>query len=51
MPSDPTSAYTKSQVRAWIENAVKKAQQPDLKEMLKRERQKRTKIVAKSYGF
>ena len=43
--------YTKSQIRAWLDNAVKKAQSPDPREKLKRERQLKSKKVANRFGL
>ena len=42
---------TKNQIRVWLENAVKNAQNPDLREINKQNREKRSKNVAKTYGL
>lgn len=43
--------HTKLQIKTWLENAVKKAQSPDPREKLRRERRGKMKKVAKNYGF
>jgi len=45
------SEGTKLQIRTWIENAIKKAQNPDPREKLKRLRREKIKKVAKNYGL
>ena len=42
---------TKAQIKRWLKAAVKKAQNPDPREKLKRERNRRKKTVEASYGF
>lgn len=42
---------TKAQIRAWLEEAIKKAQNPDPREKLKQERERRRKLVSKHYGL
>lgn len=42
---------TKLQIRIWLENAIKKAQNPDLREKLLRLRKERMKKIEKNYGF
>ncbi len=42
---------TKQQIREWLEQAVKRAQNPDLRENLKRERDKKRKKVEQHYGL
>ncbi len=43
--------FTKQQIRAWLEEAVRKAQSPDPREQLKRAREKRKAKVSKMYGL
>jgi hypothetical protein len=43
--------FTKKQIRDWLENAIKKAKNPDPREKIKREREVRRAKVAKSYGL
>jgi hypothetical protein len=43
--------YTKKQIRTWLENAIKKAQNPDPAEKVKRERRQRAKKVAIRFGL
>lgn len=38
-------------VRDFLERSIKKAQQPDLKYNLKKEREKRKQLVLKKFGF
>jgi hypothetical protein len=45
------SEGTKQQIREFLEQAVKKAQNPDLREQLKRAREKKRKVVAGRYGL
>jgi hypothetical protein len=47
----PNNEATKNQIKKWLEESVKKAQSPDPREKLKREREMRAKHVEKSYGF
>lgn len=42
---------TKLQIRTWIENAIKNAQNPSLREKYKRIREKKMKNVEKMYGL
>lgn len=42
---------TKLQIKTWLENAVKKAQNPSPREKLRRVRKEKEKKVAKLYGF
>ena len=42
---------TKKQIRDWLENAVKEAKNPDLRKVLKKQRDLKRKTVAKNYGF
>jgi hypothetical protein len=42
---------TKEQIKRWLEGAIKKAQNPDPREKLRRERKLRAKQVKKSFGF
>jgi hypothetical protein len=43
--------HTKKQIRDWLENAIKRSKNPNPREKMKKERLKRSKIVAKSYGI
>jgi len=43
--------HTKLQIRTWLENAIKKAQNSDPREKLKRFRREKMKKVEKNYGF
>lgn len=42
---------TKQQIREFLENAIKKAQNPDPKTRIIRIRKEKSKKVAKMYGF
>jgi hypothetical protein len=42
---------TKAQIKAWLEEAIKKAQNPDPREKLIRERERKKKDVLKHYGL
>jgi len=42
---------TKQQIRTWLENAVREAQNPSLKEQIKRQRQQKMKKIAQRYGL
>lgn len=42
---------TKAQIRTWLDEAVRKAKNPDPREKLKHERQKRSVKISKSYGL
>lgn len=45
------SEGTKQQIREFIERAIKKSQNPDIRERLKRIREKKKETVAKQYGL
>lgn len=45
------SEGTKQQIREFLEAAVKKAQNPDLREQLKRQREKKRKLIAHNFGL
>lgn len=49
--SKPNNEATKAQIRAWLEKAIKKAQNPDPREKMIREREKKARTVEKSYGL
>lgn len=42
---------TKQQIRTWIEDQIRKAQSPDLREQLKRARKKRAQKAAARFGL
>ena len=42
---------TKQQIRTWLENAIREAQNPDPREKIRRERKERAKKEQKRYGF
>lgn len=42
---------TKAQIRGWIEEAIRKAKNPDPREKIKKERQRRAIKISKSYGL
>lgn len=42
---------TKEQIRAWIEESIRRAKNPDKKEILKKKRDAKKKIIAKKYGL
>lgn len=42
---------TKEQIRRFLEQAVRKAQNPDLREQLKRNREKRKNAIARQFGL
>lgn len=46
-----SNAYTKMQIRQWLDEAIKKAQSPDPREKMRRERMDRIKKVSKNYGL
>ena len=46
-----SNEHTKLQIKTFLENAIKKAQNPDPREKLKRLRKEKIKKVAKNYGF
>ena len=46
-----SNEYTKNQIREFLKKAVEKAKNPDRREILKQERRKRAKIVARNYGL
>jgi hypothetical protein len=43
--------YTRAQIRAWIENAIEKAKHPDQREVIKKERMKRSQKVQQKFGL
>ncbi len=43
--------HTRLQIQTWLENAVRKAQNPSPREKLKRLRKEKMKKVAKKYGL
>lgn len=43
--------HTKLQIRTWLENAVKRAQNPDPREKMRRVRKEKMKRIIKNYGF
>ena len=43
--------FTKLQIKNWLENAVKNAQNPDPKEQIRRQRQEKNKVVKSKYGL
>jgi len=43
--------YTKKQIKDWLERAVRKAKNPDLREIMKKRREQRKKKIIKNYGF
>ncbi len=45
------NAHTKLQIKTWLANAVKKAQNPDPREKLKRLRKEKMNKIIKNYGF
>lgn len=47
----PNNEHTKMQIRNFLDEAVRKAQNPDPREKLKREREKKAKKVSKDFGF
>ena len=42
---------TKAQLKKWIEKSIKEAKNPDPRKLMKKKRELKKKIVAKSYGF
>lgn len=42
---------TKAQIKNWLDKAVREAQNPDPREKLKREREKKAMRVAKNFGL
>lgn len=42
---------TKQQIRAWLQKAVEKAKNPDIREKFRRQREKRAIKVSKKYGL
>jgi len=42
---------TKEQIRRFLENAVKNAQNPDPREVIKQKRMQKVGKIAKKYGF
>lgn len=49
--NDPTNAYTKSQIKNFLDKAVEKARNPDPREKMKKKRQEKAVKVRKMYGF
>ena len=45
------SEGSRLQIQAFLEQAVKNAQNPDMKELIKKKREKRKKIIAKNFGL
>lgn len=43
--------HTKLQIKTWLENAIKRAQNPSPREKLKRLRKEKMRKVIKNYGF
>lgn len=43
--------HTKLQIRNWLKDAVRKAQNPSPREKLKRLRKEKIKKIAKNYGL
>lgn len=43
--------HTKMQIKNWLENAVKMAQNPDPREKMKRIRKERSKKIERGYGL
>ena len=46
-----SNEITKSQIRSWLDESVRRARNPDPREALKRERQKKAVKVLKEYGL
>ena len=46
-----SNIHTKIQIKTWLDNAVKKAQNPDPAEKVRRERKLKAKKVAQKYGI
>ena len=46
-----SNEHTKLQIKTWLENAVRKAQNPDPREKLERLRKEKMKKMEKNYGF
>lgn len=42
---------TNQQLRSFIEKAIKDAQNPDMRKLLKRQREKKKKIIASRFGL
>lgn len=42
---------TKAQIRSWLENAVRRAKNPDPREKMLRDRQKKRDKVLKNFGL
>ncbi len=42
---------TKAQIRAWLEETIRKVKNPDPREKIRRERKKREVIISHSYGL
>ncbi|MDD4027028.1 MAG: hypothetical protein PHO75_02450 [Candidatus Shapirobacteria bacterium] len=45
------SEGSRIQIQTFLEQAVKNAQNPDMRELIKKKREKRKKTVAKNYGL
>ncbi len=43
--------YTKKQITDFLDRAIDNAKNPDLREKIRRERQKKAQKVSKRYGF
>ena len=42
---------TKKQIRDWLEDSIRKAQNPDPRELMKRKRVEKAKKIEKNYGL
>lgn len=42
---------TKQQIKSWLDEAVRRAKNPDPREKIKRERQKKAIKISKSFGL
>lgn len=42
---------TKAQIRAWLDEAVRRARHPDPREKIKQERKKRAVKISRSFGL
>lgn len=51
MEDAPNNEATKQQIRTFIEEAIKRASNPDPRIKIKREREKRSAEVSKQYGL
>jgi len=43
--------HTKLQIKTWLENVIKNAQNPDPREKSRRLRKEKMKRIVKNYGF